>query len=506
MTAYASPGIYLERQKTRTSALGLRNDGLVGFVGIAQRGPLNAAVRIKSWEAFQENFGELIPQAYLPRAVKGYFENGGRECLVVRTAHLADPPAGGGAAKAFLGLKSRDQSLLLRCEAVDEGAWGNDVHINVIPLAEPEGCFHLSVKYKRQQEQFLNLSSDPGAANAAGLKVNAKSRWIRIDCQAPAGARQPLAALDHQCLQHGRDGMAGMEPADLIGRLDPRGRGTGLQCLEPLEEAALVALPDAVNPALFAASHYHAQTAMIQKNIIAFCEKKPQRFCLLDSPWGLDPQGIAQWRAGLDSACGALYYPWICVWDEKGGQTCLQPASGHVAGIITRLDRETQMLKHPANEPIQGALGTSRAVDEASQEYLHTRGINALRVLKARGTRVWGARTLSSNPEWRYINTRRLVSCIEQALREDLSWAVFENHEPGLWKSIARDVSCFLRDLWKKGYLAGAAAEEAFYVKCDEELNPESARTAGILTAEIGLAVAKPAEFIVVRISEKNTE
>lgn len=507
MLKYPSPGVYVEKRPSYPSALKLQTGGLTGFAGVAQRGPLNEPVRIRSWDEFKDRFGELISHGSLPRAVQGYFENGGQECIIIRIAHLGSQAASGSAAKASLKIYDHAQNPCLECEAVDEGSWGNNLNLSLVPLEGPEASFHLFLKYHKNREQFLFLSLDPAHPNYAADKINRNSRWIRIKpIAAVPKKKQPLPAMGNQCLENGQDGLAGIETGDIIGTTHKDNSASGIHLLESMEEVTMLAVPDAVNPVLFAAETYQQSVEAVHKTLIDICEKHPLRFCILDTPEALDLSQTAGWRAKFDTARAALYYPWIRVWDEAGNKMISQPPSGHLAGIYSRLDRETKMLKHPANEPIRGAIGTTRDLDENSREFLHPLGINAIRIFKGRGIRVWGARTLSSNPEWRYINTRRLISRVEQTLSEGMQWVVFESNNEALWKTVIRGAAGFLLELWRAGYLAGTVPEDAFYVKCDEELNPEAAQAAGILNVEIGLAAAKPAEFMVVRIKEKTRE
>ena len=231
------------------------------------------------------------------------------------------------------------------------------------------------------------------------------------------------------------------------------------------------------------------------------------RFAILDSPPGMSPQEIADWRknkAGYDSKFGALYYPWIRIPSPFGADAgnLAIPPSGHMAGIYARTDTQRGVHKAPANEVVMGAVGVELNVTKGEQDGLNPIGINCLRAFPGRGLRVWGARTLSSDPSWRYINVRRLFNFVEASIEGGTQWVVFEPNDQDLWARVRRDVSAFLRNVWRGGALFGATPEEAFYVKCDEELNPIEVRDAGQLIIEVGLAPVKPAEFVIFRISQ----
>lgn len=507
MPNYPSPGIFIEHKTFYPSELKLRTGGLAGFVGITQRGPLHTPVLVRNLEEFKDTFGAMIPEGFLPWAVQGFFENGGKACQVVRVAHQDDPDQERNAAPARFTLFDREQQPRLEIQAVEAGAWGNHLNFTVVPLEGEKKSFHLFLKYHKTQEEFLHLSLDPRDPNYAPEAVNRRSRWIRMQALRIATEKYPgMPMLENVCLESGRDGLADMQAGDFIGRLLPGGQATGLQLFQNLPEVTLLAVPDAVNPLLHAQENYAAAVTAVYQQLILLCESHPLRFCLLDAPAGASGDNILAWRAKFDSSRSALYFPWLRMADSDSGRVAVRPASGHLAGIYARLDRETKMLKHPANEIIRGAIGTTFDVDDKLQELLNPRSVNAIRVLRGQGIKVWGARTLSSNPEWRYINTRRLLSHVEQTLTEGMQWVVFENNNHDLWKTVIRSTTAFLLELWRAGYLSGAIPEEAFYVKCDEETNSEEARAAGILIAEIGLAIAKPAEFIVIRIKEKTME
>jgi len=241
--------------------------------------------------------------------------------------------------------------------------------------------------------------------------------------------------------------------------------------------------------------------------VLAHCERMKYRVAILDAPPNLLPQQMADWRqkqAGYDSKYGAVYYPWIAVPNPLGGNgsKIYVPPCGHMAGIYARTDDQRGVHKAPANEVVLGALDLEINVTKAEQDMLNPMGINCLRAFPGRGTRVWGARTLSSDRSWCYVNVRRLFNYIEASIEAGTQWVVFEPNDEDLWARVRRDVSAFLRRVWLGGALFGSTPEQAFYVKCDEELNPLEVRDAGQLIIEVGLAPAKPAEFVIFRISQ----
>jgi phage tail sheath protein FI len=219
----------------------------------------------------------------------------------------------------------------------------------------------------------------------------------------------------------------------------------------------------------------------------------------------MNPQQIKKWRmdtAGFDSSYAALYYPWIQVMDPAKNIPMLVPPSGHMAGVWARNDNTRGVHKAPANEVIRGATGLAYNVTKGEQDTLNPNGVNCIRAFPGMGIRIWGARTLSSNPSWRYLNVRRLFNYVEKSIERGTQWVVFEPNDPFLWMRITRDVSAFLGTVWSQGALFGTTPDQAFYVKCDAELNPQATRDLGQLIVEIGMSPVKPAEFVIFRISQ----
>ncbi|MCA9821858.1 MAG: phage tail sheath family protein, partial [Dehalococcoidia bacterium] len=246
----------------------------------------------------------------------------------------------------------------------------------------------------------------------------------------------------------------------------------------------------------------------IQLAMIAHCERMGDRVAIIDTPPGLTAQQVLDWRmntAGYDSNYAAMYYPWVQVANPTPGAastSMMMPPSAHVAGIWARSDSERGVHKAPANEVVRGALGLEINVTHGEQGLLNPQGVNCIRAFPGRGIRVWGARTISSDPEWRYLNVRRLFNFVEKSIEGGTQWAVFEPNDYMLWQKVKRDVGSFLTNVWLSGALFGRTPEQAFFVKCDEENNPQSTRDAGQLIVDIGLAPVKPAEFVIFRIAQ----
>jgi uncharacterized protein len=274
--------------------------------------------------------------------------------------------------------------------------------------------------------------------------------------------------------------------------------------LGPLTDLDLVAVPDAMGLP-------PADAAQVQKQALDHCRQHGDRMAILDSLKEATTEGVLAQRNALtvgqaEPVNGALYYPWLKVPSEPDPlapaslPTRLVPPCGHVAGVFSRTDGRVGVFKAPANEEVLGVLDLEAAVDGAVQDVLNPEGINCLRAFPGRSIRVWGARTLSRQPEWRYVNVRRLFLTLGRWIDLNMAWAAFEPNTLRLWVRINRELTTYLTGLWRDGALLGAVPAEAFYVKCDAETNPPESREAGQVVTEIGLAPSAPAEFVVVRI------
>lgn len=266
----------------------------------------------------------------------------------------------------------------------------------------------------------------------------------------------------------------------------------GLESLEPLNVVDLVCAPD-----IMASSD---QEAMLQQMVLEHCEKTGDRFAILDSPQGATVDGVLSRRRELRGTNGALYYPWVKVLD---GETMVEdsvPPCGHVVGVYARSDRRIGVHKAPANEILEGVLDLEADVSDAQQGRLNPVGVNCLRAFPGRGIRVWGARTLSNESAWTYVNVRRLFLTAGRWIERNMAGVVFEPHDQRLWARIVRELTAYFNDLFQRGALKGQTSQEAFYVKCNAETNPSEVRDAGMIVTEIGLAPTVPGEFVVVRI------
>lgn len=308
--------------------------------------------------------------------------------------------------------------------------------------------------------------------------------------------------------------------------------------LEDVEDIDLVCVPDAMP---IAGPPSRDAVIDIQSAVLDHCHRMGNRFAILDAfpadangrysgglrgdkgPWA----PVLHWQ-GLPSSYGALYFPWIYVKEHTTrlqneskatrssatGQSA-QPAKttdgvrvppcGHVAGIYARTDGRVGVHKAPANEIIEEALDLEIDITDDEQAELNDAGVNCLRSLPGRGIRVWGARTLSGQPGWLYTNVTRLFLTLTRWAEQNMHELTFEPNDASLWERTRQRISGYCNELFERGALKGRNQSEAFFVKCDDETNPPEAREAGRVIAEVGLAPAVPAEFVIVRLTQSNT-
>jgi len=355
----------------------------------------------------------------------------------------------------------------------------------------------------------------------------------------------------------GIDGLLGLRADDFVGEpISPLDsdesqahKRLGLRVLEQVDEIAIVAAPDIhiqpivippkaplppcipdpclpppppapaapreapvgeLPPVFSEADIYRVQSALVQQ-----CEQRRDRIALLDPPFAaarddaLGLSAVRAWRSRFDSQYAAFYYPWIKVVNPLRSPTALTrpvPPSGHVAGFYAQSDFQVGVHKAPANGPLVWTEDVTIVIDDAAHGLLNPAGINVIRSLPGRGIRIFGARTVSSDTDWRFVNVRRLLMMIEKAIAVAIQWAVFEPNNTLTRAKLNLTLTSFLLALWQTGALTGATANEAFFVKCDEANNPPDERNNGRLLAEVGVAPSQPFEFIVLRIGRTNNE
>jgi hypothetical protein len=503
MPQYLSPGVYVEELEAGTRPVEGVGTAVAAFVGLAAEGPLHAPTLVTNWTQFTTAFGGFVPGYYLAHAVYAYFNNGGGAAYVVRVgrgAAATEQPA-----RALLSTAGEQPLPAYAVEALDAGAGGNEVTVEVHHPdgGEPADVFRLEVRCGEQHEVFDALTTRPRQRTNAVTAVNQRSTLVRLTepeerrttaLERPASGRFTLT---------GGVARTAMEvsPDEYVG--DARAR-TGFAGLESVDTVTMVLLPDLMSE-LQRGNLDLEQVKAVQLALIAHCELMGDRMAILDTPPGLDAQAVREWRvdtAGYDSKFATLYWPWVKAFDPCSGTNVFVPPAGHVAGIWARSDAERGVHKAPANEVVRGAVDLQTTITRFEHDLLNPVGINCIRAFPGRGIRVWGARTLSSDPAWRYINVRRLFNYVEGSILAGTSWVVYEPNDQDLWGRVKRTIRTFLHPLWLDGALFGATSEQAFYVKCDDETNPSEVIESGRVVCEIGIAPVKPAEFVVFRLAQ----
>jgi phage tail sheath protein FI len=283
---------------------------------------------------------------------------------------------------------------------------------------------------------------------------------------------------------------------------DPRSPDdkSGLKAFEDREEISIIAAPGATYG--LETTAYRSQAISIIGLLISHAERMRYRIAVLDAGDGQSISQVRALRGGLDSKHAALYYPWVRVLDPVTQQEIHLPPSGFVAGIYARNDVERAVFKAPANEVVTLALGFEKTLSKAQQEVLNPEGINCFRFFEGRGNRLWGARTISSDPEWKYVNLRRYFAYLERSIDVGTQWAVFEPNGPALWANVRRTVADFLFNEFTMGAFLGDKPEKSYFVRCDRSTMTQNDIDNGRLVCLIGVAVVKPAEFVIFRIGQ----
>jgi uncharacterized protein len=515
MPEYLSPGVYIEEISGIRPIEGV-GTSTAGLVGQTERGP-TAPKLTTSWLEFQRWYGGLTDTAesYLSWAVQGFFDNGGQRAFIARAVRA-------GALASTLALDP------LVVNAIGPGSWGDRVLVRVQEPTPGQIGFRVTVLYferapdpfrdpfddaipprDRSQptvtEDYANLGVDPLGPNYVITAINSTSHLINVDWAPGQQPAQPAGA-PFAPLAGGDDGDPAPTRDDYLGGNDET---TGLRALARIDEIALLCVPDEARP---------DAVNQITEDVLQQCEGLKDRFAVLQFAQDqVDPQNMINPRPSL---YGATYWPWIRVFDPRTpGETVLVPPGGHVLGIYARTDITRGVHKAPANEEVRGIVTRDLPgrqyigplqfkVTKGQQDILNPRGINVIRDFRAdrRGVRVWGARTMADDPEWKYVNVRRLFIFLEESIDEGTQYVVFEPNYEATWAIVRRSITSFLTRVWRDGALAGTTPEEAFFVKCDRTTMTQDDLDNGRLICLIGVAPVKPAEFVIFRFSQKTLE
>jgi phage tail sheath protein FI len=563
---YFAPGVYVEEVDRGSRPIEGVNMSVAGFIGFTEdvRGDaeLFKPMMVTNWSQYLEYFGKPGSDgftdfnAYLPFSVQGWFLNGGGRCWVTsigtKLPGAAPPPKEETGIKLFTSGQKPSLHFTLKPASEEEGtlvvADSNPDRIRVIitegepkPLpddapedAEPplNSGEYFTLTIQRGEEtlgkyEHLTMEENPDTEVADNvITALEEQEFLDVEfCENLTGS--PLS-------RRPANGMYEVVPPpyiapnvqrfsrDLQGQRDDK---TGTQGMFEVDEVAMIACPDLLRvyeEGLIDLDQVHGVMEMMISNCENSFPGPAFRMVVLDPPpvkpgKGPDPvapeqqkpQDVAQWLKDFNrrSMYGAMYYPWIKVANPRNaGKPIYVPPSGHMMGIWCRTDQSRGIFKAPANETPRGMTGLAYDTNMREQELLNPLGINCIRNFANynRGFKVWGARTLvePDNIQWRYISVRRLISYIEKSIEIGTQWVVFEPNDMDLWERVKRTVTGFLTGLWREGALFGGSPAEAFYVKCDGELNTHETMMKGRLYVEVGVCPVRPAEFVIFRISQ----
>lgn len=501
--------------------------------------------------------------SYLAHAVRGYYDNGGGRAYIVRVARDEDlqtfrynEGAKGQEAAAQQIAATHSQASIgpLNVRAIKAGKDGDGIRVEVEPVGGESNEFRLRVTQGGDVEQFGHGKDKPLNLGNVASAVKSKLVTIEMTREMPEFRVEPLVVN----LQGGADaaslpatrqaggalaaasplsnGLASVQPNDFIG---DEAKRTGMNGLAVIEDINMICVPDLmagafqrepspggdveresrngtrapVGPEVLRLVDENRRQAVLdmQVQLVGYCERMADRMAILDPLPGLTPQEMYETTMGVsynsDHGQGTIYYPWIKVPDPlHRGEQMFCPPCGHIAGVWARVGVERGVHKAPANEGLLGAVALEVDVTKGEQEVLNPVGINCIRSFPGQGIRVWGARTLATvgNPSWKYVNVRRLFNYLEKSIERGMQWVVFEPNDQDLWGRVRRNLAAFLWTEWKEGKLFGAVPEQAYYVKCDGETNPQEMIDLGRLYVEIGVNPVKPAEFVIVRMGQWN--
>ena len=558
MAEYLSPGVYVEEFESGGKPMEGVGTSTAGFVGLAEKGPISGVPQlVTSFADFKRTYGGFLSEnefgeyRFLAYAVEHFFLNGGArayiarvapesaKCAVAAAGDLAftakNPGVWGDSivvkvtpsskAKTQALEKIEDKKYRVKSAAgfnpgdivafageynkVEKNqdnvlTFANEfsadiVDANLVPAKVITTCeISLEIKCDDVVETYENVSFNIDAANYISKKT-AKSELVEIAYNGANDIAAPYAALGSAdaafvkvSFAGGSNGAAAdLSAADFIGTDNGAGNRTGIQAFLDNDVVSIMAVPGITDP-------------NVQLTLVAHCENLASRFAVLDIPRNAKKTDeIAAHRDLFSSSYAALYHPWLTVFDPLDKKNIAIPPSGSIMGIYARSDNTRGVHKAPANEVVRACVGLDIPFNKGEQDILNPKGINLIRSFPGQGIRVWGARTVSSDPSWKYINVRRLFIFIEETIKANTSWAVFEPNDEALWTRVQRTISVFLTGMWRNGSLAGSSSDEAFFVNIGRNTMSQDDIDNGRLVCVIGVAPVKPAEFVIFRITQK---
>ena len=565
-----SPGVYVEEFDSGPAPMQGVGTSTAGFIGLAEKGPVSGSpVFVSSASDFTRKFGGYLQKSefgeyrYLAHAVNHFFANGGARAFVMRVAppdaavaglqcgdlltfKAKNPGAWGNRIVVTVTEASKAKSQIL--EDAGDGKYvlksGADFHAgDVVVLEGPAGkefglvaavegstitmekafaakdavdtallpkttlrtCeLNIEVRCEDAAETYENVSFNITTPNFIE-KIMAKSELVDVtavnndQAVAPMDLVKAAVGCDKDAvklqLSGGKNGTAeALTDGDFIGEDKGPGERTGIQAFLDNSDVSLMAVPGITSP-------------NVQLSLVAHCERLASRFAVLDMP--KDAKSVADLmnhRNIVDSDYCAMYHPWLEVYDPLDKRNTYIPPSGSVLGIYARSDNTRGVHKAPANETVANCTGLSVTYNTAEQDMLNPNGVNLIRRFPGQGIRVWGARTASSKPLWKYVNVRRLFIFLEESIKANTNWVVFEPNDELLWIRVRRTIEVFLEGVWRSGALAGATTADAFFVNIGTNTMTQDDIDNGRLICVIGVAPVKPAEFVIFRLTQKTGE
>ncbi|NGO75951.1 phage tail sheath family protein [Streptomyces sp. YC504] len=531
MPEYLAPGVYTEEINTGPVPIEGVSTSTAGFVGLTERGPTMIRM-VTSLREFSRWYGGPVDPdtvSYLPFAARGFFDNGGQRLFVARvtrpnavSSSVTLATGTGGLVLDAIGPGNLDGRLFVKVRVAsrrdpDDPTSPDPTRFRLqviyyatrppLPLVDPfvrEALRDTGRREPDESEDWDDLSANPGSSDYV-LTVLQASHLVTASV---SGTPDRPADVDWTPFAGGADGDA-MTADQFLGTEVPP---TGLNGLRQIDAVSLLCVPDEVNSRLLPDDGARDE---IRDALVTQCEELADRFAVLQVDRGQGNVGSID--PPLTTSYAAIYYPWLRVLDSRTGDTRLVPPGGHVVGVYAATDIERGVHKAPANVDLRGIVrrdlpGDRKPleflINKRQQDLLNPKGINVCRDFRAdrRGIRVWGARTLSADAQWKYVNVRRLFIFVEESIDEGVQWVVFEPNSKQTWDRVRRSISNFLVSVWKSGALMGSRPEEAFFVRCDRTTMTQQEIDNGQLVCYIGLAAVKPAEFVILRYSQMTAD
>ena len=561
MPEYFSPGVYVEEYDNGPRSIEGVGTSTAGFVGLAEKGPVKGAPLLcTNFKDFTRQFGGFLNEfsfgeyRFLANSVEQFFVNGGTRCFVSRVApedakiaaktlgslsvKAANPGKWGNRIQVTLATVTKKKLQLIaaskdKSSYVAKSAEGfrvgdlvvvgneynriasifdetmtfekafstNVVDDKVIPKTVlNKVTINVSVRYEDDVENYSELSFNPSDPNFIANRLSA-SDIIDVEVNPSGKLGNPVEEILGKgvtsgmfTLEGGTDGsISKINAGTFIGVDNGPGNRTGIQSFVENSLVSIMAVPGITIPEVVVA-------------LVTHCENLKSRFAILDMPADMSKtQDLLQYRELIDSTYAAMYHPWIQVFDRSVNQAGFVPPSGAVAGVYSRTDTARGVHKAPANETVF-CTGLSVNYTKGEQDILNPEGINLVRALPGQGIRVWGARTASSNSAFKYVNVRRLFIYVEESIKANTNWVVFEPNDTSLWNRVNMTISAFLDGLWRAGMLTGDTPEQAYFVEIGPSTMSRDDIMNGRLICNIGIAPSRPAEFVIFRVTQHTAE